>query len=137
MEEQLCCFNNIKLGASWETCELVWWDPGQRFCFFADFHCIWEIVYVDKKSLRRLSWRRVKILSSSALVLKNYLPMQETWVMVFDSWVRKIPWRRGMATHSGILAWRIPWTEQPEGLQSIGLQRVWYDWRGLVRMHLI
>ena len=30
----------------------------------------------------------------------------------------------GMATHSSILAWRIPWTEEPDGLQSIGLQRV-------------
>ena len=33
----------------------------------------------------------------------------------------------GMATHSSILAWRIPWTEEPGGLQSIGLQRVRHD----------
>ena len=33
-----------------------------------------------------------------------------------------------MATHSSILAWRIPWTEEPGGLQSMGLQRVWHDW---------
>ena len=33
----------------------------------------------------------------------------------------------GMATHSSILAWRIPWTEEPGGLQSMGLQRVRYD----------
>ena len=33
-----------------------------------------------------------------------------------------------MATHSGILAWRIPWTEEPGGLQSTGSQRVGYDW---------
>ena len=33
-----------------------------------------------------------------------------------------------MATHSSILAWRIPWTEEPSGLQSIGLQRVGHDW---------
>ena len=32
-----------------------------------------------------------------------------------------------MATHSGILAWEIPWTEEPEGLQSMGLQRVGHD----------
>jgi len=82
---------------------------------------------------------------------------------LFDSWVRKIPWRRdrlptpvflgflsgsdskesacnvgdlgsilglrrsveeGTATHSSVLAWRIPWTEEPGGLQSMGLQRV-------------
>ena len=34
------------------------------------------------------------------------------------------PLEKGMATHSGILAWRIPWTEEPGGLQSMGLQRV-------------
>ena len=34
---------------------------------------------------------------------------------------------KGMATHSSILAWRIPWTEQPGGLQSMGLQRVGHD----------
>ena len=35
---------------------------------------------------------------------------------------------KGMAIHSSILAWRIPWTEEPGGLQSMGLQRVWHDW---------
>ena len=34
---------------------------------------------------------------------------------------------KGMATHSNILAWRIPWTEEPDGLQSTGLQRVGHD----------
>ena len=43
----------------------------------------------------------------------------------FDPWVRKIPWRR--ATHSGILAWKIPRTEEPGGLQSMELQRVRHD----------
>ena len=37
------------------------------------------------------------------------------------------PLEEGMATHSSILAWRIPWTEEPELLQSIGLQRVRHD----------
>ena len=37
------------------------------------------------------------------------------------------PLEKGMATYSGILAWRIPWTEEPEGLQSIGSQRVGHD----------
>ena len=38
------------------------------------------------------------------------------------------PLEKEMATHSIILAWRIPWTEEPGGLQSIGSQRVWHDW---------
>ena len=39
----------------------------------------------------------------------------------------RIPWRQGMATHSSILAWRIPWTEELGGLQSMGLLRVGQD----------
>ena len=37
------------------------------------------------------------------------------------------PLEKGMATHSIILTWRVPWTEEPGGLQSIGLQRVGHD----------
>ena len=53
-------------------------------------------------------------------MVKNPPTMQETPV----PWVRKIPLERGMATHSSIPAWRIPWAEEPGGLQSMGLQRV-------------
>ena len=42
-----------------------------------------------------------------------------------DPWVRKIPWRR--AWHSRILAWRVPRTEEPGGLQSVGSQRAGHD----------
>ena len=49
----------------------------------------------------------------------------------FNAWVRKIPLEEGMATCSSILAWRIPWTEKPVGLRSIGLQRVRHDWGDL------
>ena len=57
-------------------------------------------------------------------MVKNPPAVQEIRV---DSWVRKIPWRREMATHSRVLAWGIPWTEEPDGLQSMGLQRVGHD----------
>ena len=45
----------------------------------------------------------------------------------FDPWVGKIPWKKKIATHSSILAWEIPWTEEPGGLQSTGSQRVRHD----------
>ena len=49
-----------------------------------------------------------------------------------ETWVRPLGWEdpleEGMATHSSILAWRIPWTEEPGGLQSMGWQRVRQDW---------
>ena len=41
----------------------------------------------------------------------------------------------GMATHSNVLAWRIPWTEEPGRLRYIGLQRVRHNWSNLARMH--
>ena len=46
--------------------------------------------------------------------------MQEMWVWSLG---REDPLGKGMTTHSSILAWRIPWTEQPIGLQSVGLQK--------------
>ena len=51
--------------------------------------------------------------------------MQETWV---QSLGQDDPLEKEMATHSSILAWRIPWTEAPDGLQSMGLQRAGHDW---------
>ena len=45
----------------------------------------------------------------------------------FDLWVRKIPLEKGMATHSSILAWKLPGMEEPDGLWSMGLQRVGHD----------
>ena len=56
-----------------------------------------------------------------AQTAKNLPAMQETWV---QSLGREDPLEEGMATHSSILAWRIPWTEEPGGLQSMGSQRV-------------
>ena len=59
-----------------------------------------------------------------AQTVKNLPAMQETWVQSLD-W--EDPLEKGMATYSGILAWRIPWTEEPGGLQSMASQRVGHD----------
>ena len=57
-------------------------------------------------------------------MIKNLPAMWETWV-------RSLGWEdlleKGMATHSSILAWKIPWTEESGGLHSMGSQRVQYD----------
>ena len=50
---------------------------------------------------------------------------QETWVWSLS---QEDPLEEGMATCSSSLAWKIPWTEEPDGLQSIGSQRVGHDW---------
>ena len=57
-------------------------------------------------------------------VVKNLPALRETLVRSLH-W--KDPLEKEMAAHSGILAWEIPWTEEPEGLQSMGLQRVGHD----------
>ena len=57
-------------------------------------------------------------------MVKNPPAMQETRVQSLD-W--EDPLQKGMATHSKILAWRIPRTEEPGGLQSMGSQKVRYD----------
>ena len=66
---------------------------------------------------------------SGGSVVNNPPAIQETQ----ETWVRSLSWEdpleEKMATHSSMLAWRIPWTEEPGGLQSMGLLRVG---RGLV-----
>ena len=57
-------------------------------------------------------------------VVKNLPPMQETWVRSLG---QEDPLEKEMATHSSILAWEIPWTEDPGRLQSMGSQRVRHD----------
>ena len=56
-----------------------------------------------------------------SLMVKNLPAMRETQVESLD-W--EVPLKKGMATHSSVLIWRTPWTEEPGGLQYIGLQRL-------------
>ena len=58
---------------------------------------------------------------------KICLPMQETQERRVQSLVQDDPLEKEMATHSSILAWKIPWTEEPVRLQAMGLQRVGQD----------
>ena len=63
----------------------------------------------------------------ASVVKKIHLPIQE----IKETWVQSLgqedPLEKEMATHSSILAWEIPWTEEPGRLQSMGSQRVGYD----------
>ena len=59
-----------------------------------------------------------------AQMVKNLPALQETQVRSLGG---EDPLEMGMETHSSILAWRIPWTEEPGGLQSMGSQRVGHD----------
>ena len=68
---------------------------------------------------------RTHNISSCLAHMVNSLPaVQETWV---QSLGQEDPLEKEMATHASILAWKIPWTEEPDGLQSMGSQRVGND----------
>ena len=78
----------------------------------------------DNKHLSTIYTNGDKGVSLVAQTVTNLPAMQETWVRSLD---REDPLEKKMATHSSILAWRIPRTEEPGGLQSMGWQRVGYD----------
>ena len=59
-----------------------------------------------------------------AHMVKNPAEVQETWVLSLG---QEDTLEEGMATHSSILAWKIPWMEEPSGLQSMRSQRVGHD----------
>ena len=59
-----------------------------------------------------------------AQTIKNLPAVQETQVRSLG---QEDPLEKGMTTHSSILPWRIPWTEEPGGLQSMGSQRVGHE----------
>ena len=65
-------------------------------------------------------------------MVHSCLPMQE---MQVRSLGQEDSLEEGMTTHTSILSWRVPWTEEPDGLQSIGLQRVRHDGSNLACIH--
>ena len=68
--------------------------------------------------------------------VKNLHAMQETQETRVQSLGWEDPLEEEMATHSTILAWKIPWTEEPGRLQSKGSQRVGHDWSGWTSTHV-
>ena len=69
-------------------------------------------------------WQNYWIINLVAQMVKNLPAMQEPWVRSLG---QEDPLVNGMATHSSILAWRIPRIEEAGGLQSMGLQRIGHD----------
>ena len=91
------------------------YSPLVQICRYFIRSCaelIWHYLFKERASL-------------VAQMVKNLPAMQETWV---QSLGQEKPPEKGMATHSNILAWGIPWTEEPDGLQSMGLQRIGHNW---------
>ena len=147
--------SSLFLGNQWYACWLfafVPHVPGNLFTFF--FHFIFSLLF----RLNKHYWSVLKcsnpifphlycwvcpmssknlllyfsvvqftfvFLIQVVLVVKNLPAMQETWVRSLG-W--EDPLEKGMATHSSVLSWRISWTEEPGGLQSMESQRVRHNW---------
>ena len=117
---------NGDLGEKMEEEEWKWWHGKYSF----SWHFFSSLVFTPPQWM--LTWLTVPWTmyrhfwaSLVAQLVKNLPVMQETWVRSLG-W--EDPLEEGMATHSSILAWRIPWTGEPGGLQSMGSQRVGHDW---------
>ena len=80
------------------------------------------IILSEGSQTEKDKYRRISLICG--IRLKCLPLMQETWVRSLG---QEDPLEKEMATHPSILAWRIPWTEEPRGLQSIGSQRVRHD----------
>ena len=72
-----------------------------------------------------------------ALVVKNLPANAGDWGDMDSIPGGEDPLEEGMDTHSSILDWRIPWTEEPGGLESIGLQRARHDWSDLAQVAFV
>ena len=101
----------MELRASTPSISLPWWPPPPQ----AQQSLVWKLCKHSTYSLILVVTQTVK----------NLPVMRETWVRSLG---QEDPQEKGTATYSSILSWRIPWTEEPGGLQSMGLQRVIYDW---------
>ena len=85
----------------------------------------WSRARVSVASFAYLKEQRLRFEASLVAQRVKHLPaMRETWVRSLG-W--EDPLEKEMATHSSTLAWRIPWTEEPGRLQSMGSQRVRYN----------
>ena len=76
-----------------------------------------------------------QFLHQTSIALKNY--MHTHGLPRWPPSMQETPMEEAVATHSSILTWRIPWTEEPGRLQSIGLQRVRHDWSNSACVHAI
>ena len=118
-----CLENSMDRGAWWATIHGV----VKSWTWLSDFHTLIVIILhymIILLSNYNLTYSHNQA-SLVAQTVKHLPAMQETRV---QSLVREDPLEKEMATHSSILAWQTPWTEEPDGLQSMGSQRAGRNW---------
>ena len=98
-------------------------DMWRLFGLFSLLLCMLFFFLIHHKNIRKATFSIWA--SLVAQMVKNLPSMQETRVWSLG---QEDQLEMGIATHFSTLAWRIPWTEEPGGLQSVGLQRARHDW---------
>ena len=131
-----CVTHRVLLGAEWQLRWVGWgrWrevQGGWMYVYLCQISCC--CTQNQHNIVKQVSSNWV---SHVVLVVNTHLPMQEKQETQVQSLSWEDPLEEGMATHSGILAWRIPWTEELGGLQSTGLQRARHDWSYVTCPHL-
>ena len=115
----------------------IWWMNKWWNWAGVPYHSQCQIIYTTV--LHRKEYRTVQSMNTASFInfpglpwaslvaqmVKNPCPRQETWV---QSLGQEDPLEKGITPYSSLLAWRTPWTEEPGGLQSMGLQRVRHYW---------
>ena len=129
------------------------WSLGQEAPLEKEMatHCsiiAWRIPWIEEPGgLQSMGYQKVRHNWATSLIhspsswgtslvaqtVKHLPAMQETWV---QSLGQEDPLEEEMATHSSVLAWKIPWMEEPGRLQSMGSQRVGHDWATSLHHHL-
>ena len=112
----------------WE-CEVIATGPPGKSCkhFLKESTFISSLRDISQSPRANEQLSKYSLCTQASLVaqlVKNPPVMQETWVRSLG-W--EDPLEKGKAAHSSILAWRIPWTEEPGGLQPVGSQRIRHD----------
>ena len=108
---------------AWEVCRVATWSalPPKLPSPHARLPCAQEAHVSGGLGVGRTMWAHSRCLLTP---VKNLPAVQETWV---QSLGQEDPLEKKMATRSSTLAWRIPWKEEPGGLQSMGSQRVGHN----------
>ena len=120
--------NSIDLNMSmnfWQECYIIssWYQRVNDVIYISTREVcnnkLFKLLYVRFVYCKIISSFVVNRIFLVAQTVKNLLALKETWVWILG-WGD--PLKKGVATHSSILTWRIPWAEKPGGLQSMGLQ---------------
>ena len=112
----LICLNQWELVSNY-----CYWEPWLKQILLC---IVWKPAFHDDLWIT-LPWYSLYGFPFVAQVVKHLPVMQD-----IQAWSlgQEDPLEKEMATHSSILAWKVPWTEEPSGLQSMGSQRVRHDW---------